>query len=70
MEWTLDPITRLMDGPAARLGLYRRSGGGWGIAWILPKPPFTPADTPRIVADAKRYLVEDQQGQESRDTTE
>ncbi len=59
-----------MDGTAARLRLYRIAGGEWGIAWIVPKPPFTPADTPRIVADAKRYLFEDQQGQESRDTTE
>ena len=68
MDWTLDPITRRLDGTAARLGLYRKAGGGWGIVWVAPKPPFTPADANQIVADAERFLVEGQQGHESRDT--
>ena len=70
MEWTLDPVTRRLDAPAAHLGLYRKVGGGWGIAWVAPKPPHTPADAPRIVVEAKRFLVEGQQGQESRETAE
>ena len=66
--WTIDYLTARMTSTAARIGLYRRAGGQWDIAWIAPEAPFSPADIAALVEDARRALAADQQAHRSRDT--
>lgn len=66
--WNIDYLTARMTSPAARIGLYRRAGGQWDVAWIAPEAPFGPADAPKLVEDARRALAADQQAHLSRDT--